>query len=805
MQFLRKGVSKLVGATGLSGDVHSDVAFLAGQFSQAESLAESLDALQQLSVLLETNEGQFDTRVLQILVQGFQKVQDVEEGGLMLMDLLARIVFNPKEFENGNPLVVERLRYFVKEKDHVASLWAFMENPSPRVRLHILKFFNFLFSKFPEVVGEAAVSQPESVTLLVEALGDVQEVVRNESLLLISSLSAVQPEIQKMVAFNGGFETIFRIIRDEGGLGSSVVVNDCLECLLRLLDGNVQTQRFYREMGLFKHLMELLPLEEGTNLFLLGQPVVNGVSSVMRIAWKFISHPPGKEDATTIIENSIAMVRSGFVGALMRVSLFPAPPNVRGNIFTFILSAFHGIPEATKVVQDVSRPYINSWIDMVFREQNSQVRSRALSMIVVLFQGFNRVQMDFVSAFARNISSEVSKKSNQIVREALGDPSTHPTTWFYAHNLIMSSFAQYSESKDVLLATTGIKGESYFDILMNAVMSAIRRDAEELVQCTLLSELLLFVNSHSLSSSMLASSSSVFSLVDCAAGENASVCVRGLCCAVLCAMLPLLPDGGSQVTSGRFVSVLSTRIGLENIEKCIADLVATPAFVHASNTRPEDLVPSSISLSDCLFHHESIAIVKGMRENLHERFVEMYSKPTSKNMDRTTSTSEVSTSSENISQMRSLIQNLENKVKLLAEENVSLKDTMKEKSLPSESSARKESDDRSRSEDELIRRLERDWKTAREEAAEAIRAQGVLKKSEADLYVGCPDWFLVPFLNVLTRFCVPHVFSCSGGASLERVSKNRLTWGRNMQIFKINMMKRYVLRVLRVSWRWHVF
>ena len=72
------------------------------------------------------------------------------------------------------------------------------------------------------------------------------EVIRNETLLLLGSLAHTNEEIQKIAAFEGAFDRIFNIIREEGGFRGGVVVQDSLELLSTLLKGNVANQKFLR-------------------------------------------------------------------------------------------------------------------------------------------------------------------------------------------------------------------------------------------------------------------------------------------------------------------------------------------------------------------------------------------------------------------------------------------------------------------------------------------------------------------------------------------------------------------------------
>ncbi|KAF5834523.1 hypothetical protein DUNSADRAFT_8774 [Dunaliella salina] len=65
-----------------------------------------------------------------------------------------------------------------------------------------------------------------------------REIIRNEALVLLVALTHANEEVQKIAAFEGAFDRVFHIIREEGGADGGVVVQDCLELLNNLLRAN---------------------------------------------------------------------------------------------------------------------------------------------------------------------------------------------------------------------------------------------------------------------------------------------------------------------------------------------------------------------------------------------------------------------------------------------------------------------------------------------------------------------------------------------------------------------------------------
>jgi len=67
-----------------------------------------------------------------------------------------------------------------------------------------------------------------------------------QTLLALIELTKGNPNIQKIVAFESGFESIFAIIQQEGLSDGGVVVEDCLLLLLHLLKNNTSNQQFFK-------------------------------------------------------------------------------------------------------------------------------------------------------------------------------------------------------------------------------------------------------------------------------------------------------------------------------------------------------------------------------------------------------------------------------------------------------------------------------------------------------------------------------------------------------------------------------
>ncbi|KAK0523315.1 Vesicle-mediated ER to Golgi transport protein [Tilletia horrida] len=77
--------------------------------------------------------------------------------------------------------------------------------------------------------------------------GGGAEIVRNEALLLLPLLVHANPDVQKLVAFEGAFERLLDVIALEGRIEGGLIVQDALEGIESLLTNNVSNQNYFRE------------------------------------------------------------------------------------------------------------------------------------------------------------------------------------------------------------------------------------------------------------------------------------------------------------------------------------------------------------------------------------------------------------------------------------------------------------------------------------------------------------------------------------------------------------------------------
>ncbi|RLN00748.1 golgin candidate 6 [Panicum miliaceum] len=142
------------------------------------------------------------------------------------------------------------------------------------VRYYTIQLLTALLTNSLKRLQEAILLIPRGITVLMDMLMD-REVIRNEALLLLTYLTRDAEEIQKIVVFEGVFEKIFSIIREEGYSDGGVVVQDCLELLNNLIRHSSSNQMLLKETMGFDPLIAILKIRRGSAFNFTQQKTVN--------------------------------------------------------------------------------------------------------------------------------------------------------------------------------------------------------------------------------------------------------------------------------------------------------------------------------------------------------------------------------------------------------------------------------------------------------------------------------------------------------------------------------------------------
>ncbi|OMO59325.1 hypothetical protein CCACVL1_24923 [Corchorus capsularis] len=267
-----------------------------------------------------------------------------------------------------------------RESESISLLLSLLSEEDFYVRYYTLQILTALLTNSQNRLQEAILSIPRGITRLMDMLMD-REVIRNEALLLLTYLTREAEEIQKIVVFEGAFEKIFSIIKEEGGSDGGVVVQDCLELLNNILRNNASNQVLLRETMGFDPLISILKLRGSTYSFT-QQKTINLLSALETINLLMMggSEADPQKDSNKITNKSV-LVQKKLLDHLLMLGIESqwAPIAVRCSALRCIGDLIAGHPKnldalSSKVLGEEPQmePALNSILRIILRTSTMQ-------------------------------------------------------------------------------------------------------------------------------------------------------------------------------------------------------------------------------------------------------------------------------------------------------------------------------------------------------------------------------------------------------------------------------------------------
>ncbi|CAO3634660.1 unnamed protein product [Mucor hiemalis] len=168
------------------------------------------------------------------------------------------------------------------------------------------------------------------ISRLVDMLDDKRDIIRNEGLLLLISLTSSNTEVQKIVTFQATFEKLLTIIEEQEGISGDIVVQDSLTLMHNLLKYNVSDQVYFRETSCIQQIPGLLGYV--------------GDSEADHVPYSFEDWPPQKMANTVLVLqliriltepessstpiNQKVMMQSGILLPIVQLALCSNAPSI---------------------------------------------------------------------------------------------------------------------------------------------------------------------------------------------------------------------------------------------------------------------------------------------------------------------------------------------------------------------------------------------------------------------------------------------------------------------------------------------
>ena len=186
----------------------------------------------------------------------------------MALDILLNVMKTGSDGGESIPadIPIQFSEMFVKDLENLTLLFELIDEFDFQTRWSTLKLLNQLIVNLESQSQEKILQIPRGVSRLIDLLNESREVIRNDDIVLLINLTKTNGNIQKIVAFESGFDRIMEIIESEGNiLRGGVIVEDCLNLLINLLQTNHSNQSFFKEANFIKLICKYLDLNDDNN------------------------------------------------------------------------------------------------------------------------------------------------------------------------------------------------------------------------------------------------------------------------------------------------------------------------------------------------------------------------------------------------------------------------------------------------------------------------------------------------------------------------------------------------------------
>lgn len=254
MDFLSQTYIALRGPTGAPQSAVDTIAKLSDRLSPSTLLADRRAAVLALKGLTRDCKADVGDRALPGLIQVLQDDAEVDPdiGKAVLETLhhLCEVDETAKDKDKDREMSFKHTDYFLQDELATHTLFKLLHGSQFYIRYSALQLLSTLLQNKRSVVQNHFLKASNAASSIMAVLEDKREIIRNESIATIQSLTSQSPDIQKVLAFEGAFEKLFEIVTREGGIEGDVIVHEVLRCVDGLLRFNSSNQSYFRGTSL---------------------------------------------------------------------------------------------------------------------------------------------------------------------------------------------------------------------------------------------------------------------------------------------------------------------------------------------------------------------------------------------------------------------------------------------------------------------------------------------------------------------------------------------------------------------------
>ncbi|GFY40243.1 general vesicular transport factor p115 [Trichonephila inaurata madagascariensis] len=273
MEYFKSGLKSVLGAPqdAQQPTAAETVEKLVERVQTSTLLDDRRDACRALKALSNKFRLEIGAQAMDALIRVLECDRSDNEILGYALEAICNVVNGPRDDESpdyvygsGDDLGLQFTEIFIKKSENVSLLLELIEEYDFKVRWPIVRLLSGLLSHRPKELQECILVSPMGVSRLMDLLSDTREIIRNDTLLLLEYLTKSNANIQKIVAFENGFDKLLSVISDEGYSDGGVIVGDCLRVMLTLLKNNTSNVTFFKEGSYIKHLTPFFDLQDSS-------------------------------------------------------------------------------------------------------------------------------------------------------------------------------------------------------------------------------------------------------------------------------------------------------------------------------------------------------------------------------------------------------------------------------------------------------------------------------------------------------------------------------------------------------------
>ncbi|KAF7350880.1 hypothetical protein MSAN_01650100 [Mycena sanguinolenta] len=228
---------------------------LSDRLSPATLLADRRAAVQSLKGLARDCKQDVGDRalpgLLEVLSNDAQIDAEIGKAALETLNILCDV-------EEAKELGFKHTDYVLENEKTVHTLFTLLVDDNFYTRFATLQYLSTLLQNRRQIVQGYFLKASSGSASIMAVLEDKREIIRNEAITMVQALISQSADIQKVLAFEGGFEKLFNTVMQEGGVEGGVVAMEALACVDGLLRFNTSNQSYFRETPLPPNLCSLL-------------------------------------------------------------------------------------------------------------------------------------------------------------------------------------------------------------------------------------------------------------------------------------------------------------------------------------------------------------------------------------------------------------------------------------------------------------------------------------------------------------------------------------------------------------------